>query len=66
MSTLTSLNAADLTIARGRVFFWVTLPKIREGVTHVVVYNPAIRRVLSSRNVVFDEVVVLSMGESSA
>jgi hypothetical protein len=31
-----------------------------------LVYNPATRWVLSSRNVVFDEVAVLSMGESNA
>jgi hypothetical protein len=31
-----------------------------------LVYNPATRRVASSRNVVFDEVAVLSMGESNA
>jgi hypothetical protein len=30
-----------------------------------LMYNPATRRVVSSRNVVFDEVVVLSMGESN-
>jgi hypothetical protein len=31
-----------------------------------LVYNPATRRVVSSRNVVFDEAAVLSMGESNA
>jgi hypothetical protein len=31
-----------------------------------LVYNPATRRVVSSRNVVFDEVVVFAMGESNA
>jgi hypothetical protein len=31
-----------------------------------LVYNHASRRVVSSRNVVFDEAVVLSMGESNA
>jgi hypothetical protein len=31
-----------------------------------LVYNPATRRVVSSRNVVFDEADVLSMGESNA
>jgi hypothetical protein len=30
------------------------------------VYNLATRRVVSNRNVVFDEAVVLSMGESNA
>jgi hypothetical protein len=30
------------------------------------VYNPATRRVVNSRNVVFDEVAVLSMGKSNA
>jgi hypothetical protein len=30
-----------------------------------LVYNPATRRVVSSCNVVFDEVAVLSMGESN-
>jgi hypothetical protein len=31
-----------------------------------LVYNPATRRVVSSRNVVFDEAAILSMGESNA
>jgi hypothetical protein len=31
-----------------------------------LVYNPATRRVMNSRNVVFDEATVLSMGESNA
>jgi hypothetical protein len=31
-----------------------------------LVYNPATRRVVSSRNVLFDEAAVLSMGDSNA
>jgi hypothetical protein len=61
MSTLTSLNAANLTIARGRV----SVGYASESLAWLV-YNHATRRVVSNRNVVFDEAAVLSMGESNA
>jgi hypothetical protein len=68
MSTLTSLNVANLTIARGRVSLWATLPNHRRGWCTIgwLVHDSPTRRVVSSRNVVFDEAVVFSMGESNA
>jgi hypothetical protein len=62
MSTLTSLNAKNMTIARGRVSLWGMLPSHRRGWCTIF----TTRRVVSSRNVVFGYVVVLSMGKSNA
>jgi hypothetical protein len=60
MSTLTSLNAANLMIARGWVSLWVTIPCHRRS--WCTIFS---RRVVSNRTVVLDEADVLSMRESN-
>jgi hypothetical protein len=60
MSMLISPNAANMTTTHGKVCLCAMLLSPPAW----LVYNPATRPVLSSRNVVLDEATVLSMGES--